>query len=71
MTPHQKIMRAAKRGTGCRLTADEVIQLSMDDAVATRAANDEADRIESVRRQVEYESNGGGVCMIGTRSINA
>lgn len=46
MTPHQKIMRAAKRGTGCHLTADEVSQLSLDDAIATCAANDDENDIE-------------------------
>lgn len=33
------IMRAAARGEGLRLTADECGQLSIDDAVATRAGN--------------------------------
>jgi len=42
MTVHQKIMRAAKRGTGLRLTADEVFQLSRDGAIATCAENDDA-----------------------------
>jgi hypothetical protein len=45
-TPHQKIMQAAKRGTGCHLTRDEVVQLSMDDAIATCAANDDENEIE-------------------------
>lgn len=41
LTPHQKIMRAAKRETGLRLTAEEVYDLSRDDAIATCAANDD------------------------------
>ncbi len=41
LTPHQKIMRAAKNGTGLRLNADEVWVLSMDDAIATAATNDD------------------------------
>lgn len=41
LSPHQKIMRAAKRGTGLRLTADEVFQLSRDGAIATCAENDD------------------------------
>ena len=41
MTPHQKIMRAAKRGTGLRLTFEEVASLSMDNAIETCAMNDD------------------------------
>jgi hypothetical protein len=41
LTPHQKIMRAAQLGTGLRLTAEEVSQLSMDGAIAQCAANDD------------------------------
>jgi hypothetical protein len=33
------IMRAAARGEGLRLSADECGQLSIDDAIATRASN--------------------------------
>lgn len=43
MTPHQKIMRAAKRGTGIRLSAVEVLELSRDGAIATCAENDDAE----------------------------
>lgn len=43
MTPHQKIMRAANRGTGLRLTAEEVGRLSRDGAIETCAANDDED----------------------------
>jgi hypothetical protein len=43
LTPQQKIMRAAKRGTGLRLTADEVHALSLDDAIRQCALNDEYD----------------------------
>lgn len=46
MTPHQKIMRAARRGTGTHLTAEEVQALSLDDAIATCAANDDENDIE-------------------------
>lgn len=44
MTPHQKIMRAAKRGTGTRLSSEEVFLLSMDDAVAMAAQNDDEEQ---------------------------
>lgn len=37
LDPWQKIMRAAKRGTGLKLSADEVLRLSYDDAIATTA----------------------------------
>ena len=35
--PHQRIMDAARRGAGLRLTADEVWELSQDDAIARAA----------------------------------
>jgi hypothetical protein len=40
LTPWQKIMRAAHRGTGLRLSPDEVGELSADAAIATVAGND-------------------------------
>lgn len=43
-TPWQKIMRAAKRGTGLRLTVDEVWQLSRDSAIETKAGNDDEEQ---------------------------
>lgn len=33
------LMIAAKRGKGLKLTADEVFDLSLDDAISARAAN--------------------------------
>lgn len=48
MTPHQKIMRAAKRGKPLRLLAREVRELSRDGAIIACAENDdERDRLES------------------------
>ena len=41
LTPYQKIARAAKRGTGCRLTAEDVRRLWMDDAIQTVAERDD------------------------------
>ncbi|SFI15063.1 hypothetical protein [Albimonas pacifica] len=35
--PYNRIMRAAKAGKGVRLSADEVWDLHLDDAIATRA----------------------------------
>lgn len=40
LNPWQKIMRAAERGTGLRLTADEVWRLSKDDAIEQAATQD-------------------------------
>ncbi len=55
LTPHQKVARAAKLGRGVRLSADEAFLLGeMDDAVATRAENDdEADEAKGLRRGTE------------------
>lgn len=43
-TPWQKIVRAAKAGRGLRLTADEVFKLFMDDAIETKATNDDIEQ---------------------------
>lgn len=40
-SPYIRIMRAAERGTGVRLTAEEVEELSMDHAILYAATNDE------------------------------
>lgn len=53
MTPHQRIARAARRGTGLRLTADEVWDLWEDDAIRTRAdADDERDERRAGKKDV-------------------
>lgn len=39
-TPYQRIVRNARLGRGVTLTADEVAEMSLDDAIATRASND-------------------------------
>lgn len=41
LTPYQRIMRAANEGRGIRLSALEVRQLSLDDAIQTVARNDD------------------------------
>lgn len=41
MTPHQKIIRADQRGTGLRLTPDEVSELAKDGAILQVAENDD------------------------------
>lgn len=43
LTPPQKIMRAARRGTGLRLSADEVWSMSRDEAIRALAENDDND----------------------------
>lgn len=40
-TPYQRIVSAADRGDGVRLTADETFALSLDVAIATRAVVDD------------------------------
>lgn len=42
-TPYQKIARAARRGTGVRLTFDDVVILSLDDAVRLTGEQDDED----------------------------
>jgi hypothetical protein len=41
LTPWQKIMRAAKKGIGLRLTSDDVLRLSRDGAIEQRAELDD------------------------------
>lgn len=53
MTPWQKIMRAAQRGTGLRLSAEEVSRMSSDGAIATLAENDDEDDIERGRETMK------------------
>lgn len=40
-TPWQKIRDAAQRGTGTRLSFDDVLRLSQDGAIITRAEMDD------------------------------
>lgn len=51
------IMVASAKGQGVRLSADEVFDLSMDDAIATRAANG-LDAAEWPEAQVQATSPG-------------
>lgn len=44
LTPHQRIMRAARKGCGIRLSADEVAELSEDDAMFQAAENDDEEQ---------------------------
>lgn len=60
-SPPQKIMRAAKRGSGLRLTADEVAVLASDSAIEARAWNDDEADIErrnELRAQRRAERSG-------------
>jgi len=41
LTPWQRIMRAARRRTGLYLSPNEIQDLHMDDAIATRATLDD------------------------------
>lgn len=40
-TPWQKIIKASEDGRGIRLTAEEVVALAGDDAIVTKALNDD------------------------------
>lgn len=42
LSPYQRIMQNAKKGKGVVLSADEVFALSMDNAIATVADNEDA-----------------------------
>jgi hypothetical protein len=44
-TPWQRIMIAANKGVGLRLSAEDVWELSLDDAIATKAWNDDEDEL--------------------------
>lgn len=41
LSPWERILRAAQRGEGLRLSPDEVWALRMDDAIVTAAQNEE------------------------------
>ena len=41
LTVYQRIVRAAERGTGLRLSADDCWALSRDDAITTVASDDD------------------------------
>ncbi len=55
-TPHQRIMIAAAKGVGIRLSADEVFRLSIDDAIATRAGNDDLNDEGVPDREAAYQA---------------
>lgn len=55
LTPWQRIMRASERGTGLRLSAEDVWRLSMDDAIHTRALLDDEDDAEDEQPKKEQQ----------------
>jgi len=56
MMPWQRIARAVKRGTGLRLTADEVSRLGYDEAIMQRAwRDDEEDESSSKLKEGEQD----------------
>lgn len=55
MTPYQRIMRAAKRRTGCRLTAYECAQLARDVAISTAAEVDSDPEGAALDDKIEHE----------------
>ena len=44
LTPYQRIIRAQKEGRGVRLSLRDCINLSLDDAITTRALMDDANQ---------------------------
>ena len=52
-TPYQRIVRAANRGTGCRLSAEDCVRLSLDTAIVSRAEWDDIGRDEEARIRLE------------------
>ncbi len=51
--PYQRIMRAAKAGTGVRLTEDEARQLSRDQAIVQRAEWDDDPDSEQMQAEAD------------------
>lgn len=60
LTPWQKIMRAGQKGTGVRLTAEDCHQLSLDDAIETRAQLDNEAATNSTRQTPAPDSHHTG-----------
>ena len=48
-TVYQRILKAAKRGTGCYLTDDDVVRLAGDDAV--RQVGEQDNERDALRRK--------------------
>ena len=51
-TPYQRIMRAAERGTGMRLTDDDVNRLASDAAIRERALLDDEEAIRETEEAI-------------------
>jgi hypothetical protein len=67
-TVHQRIMIAAERGTGLRLTAEEVSRLSLDQAIEQCAMNDDADEAERLAEDEQERPNGYLMGTIGAET---
>jgi len=46
LTPYQRIMRAADKGVGVRLSAAECLSMSIDNAIFRLADNDDWDALD-------------------------
>lgn len=55
LSPYQRIMKAVKSGCGVRLSKDEVFQMSLDDAIATVAQNE--DEAMNPRKKVKEDKS--------------
>lgn len=64
MTPHQRIMRAARSGDGLTLTAADVDALSRDDAIATASRRDDEACPECGKTCERSRSSRGNYCCL-------
>lgn len=55
LTPYQRIVRAAEKGRGVRLTVAEVFALSRDHAIYSRAEGDDEPAREIEDRKLEAD----------------
>jgi hypothetical protein len=60
-TAYQRIMLAANHDAGVRLTADEAFDLSLDGAIAARAALDDA--YERCAKRGHHKPDASGLCV--------
>lgn len=50
LSPYERIMAAARKGKGVHLSVEEVLEMSIDDAISTAAYN-----IQARRKDPDYE----------------
>lgn len=68
-SPWERIIRAADRGTGLRLSVSEIASLGMDQAITDKAQNDAAERVPcecGLPIPAHRRRNGSPVCQKDT-----